>query len=219
MRLVLLGPPGAGKGTQGQALERAFGVPHVATGEIIRDHIARGTEFGRKVEAQLAAGNFVSDADVLYWVRKRLAEPDAAGGYILDGFPRDTAQAEAFAEPLDAVVDLLVPDEALIDRLSGRLVCPQCETAYHVLSQPPCMPGVCDRDGTPLVRRPDDDPEAVRRRLQIYHQFTEPLQVYYERRGLLVPVDALGEPKAVTARILSALSDLISDRALAKCGF
>ncbi len=215
MRLVLLGPPGAGKGTQGQALAQAFGVPHVATGKIIRDQIARGTEFGRRVQAQIAAGNFVSDADVLYWVERRLAEPDAAEGYILDGFPRDTAQAEAFVHPLDAVVDLIVPDEALIERLSGRLVCPQCETAYHVVSQTPKRPGVCDRDGTALVRRPDDDPNAVRRRLQIYHQVTEPLQAYYDRRRLLVRVDALGEPEAVTARILGALSD----RALAKRGF
>lgn len=215
MRLVLLGPPGAGKGTQGQALSLAFGVPHIASGEIIRDQVARGTEFGRKVEAQIAAGNFVSDADVLHWVGRRLAEPDAAEGYILDGFPRGTAQAEAFAQPLDAVVDLIVPDEAIIQRLSGRLVCPLCETAYHVGSRPPKRSGVCDRDGTPLVRRPDDDPAAVRHRLDIYHRVTEPLQSYYDRRGLLVRVDAQGEPEAVTTRIQSALSD----RALAKRGF
>jgi len=215
MRLVLLGPPGAGKGTQGQALSQAFGVPHVATGEIIRDQIARGTEFGRRVEAQIAAGNFVSDADVLYWVKRRLAEPDAAGGYILDGFPRDTAQAEAFTEPLDVVVDLIVADEALIERLSGRLVCPLCKTAYHRVSHPSRRPGVCDRDGTALVRRPDDDPAAVRHRLDIYHWVTEPLQAYYDRRGLLLRVDAQGEPEAVTTRILGTLSD----RALAKRDF
>ena len=212
MRLVLLGPPGAGKGTQGQALARAFGVPHVATGEIIRDQIGRGTEFGRKVEAQIAAGNFVPDADVLYWVGRRLAEPDAGRGYVLDGFPRDTAQAEAFTASLDAVVELVIADEALIERLSGRLVCPVCETAYHVVSHPPLRSGICDRDGTPLVRRPDDDPASVRRRLQIYHQVTEPLQAYYDRRGLLARVDAEGKPEAVTARILSALPD----QALAK---
>jgi len=215
VRLVLLGPPGAGKGTQGQALARTFGVPHVATGEIIRDQIARRTEFGRKVEAQIAAGNFVSDADVIYWVRRRLAQPDAADGYILDGFPRDTAQAEAFVHPLDVVVDLMVADEALIERLSGRLVCPQCETAYHVLSHPPKRAGVCDRDGVRLVRRPDDDPIAVRHRLHLYHQVTEPLQAYYDQRGLLVRVDALGDPATVTMHILDALSD----RALAKRDF
>ena len=213
--MVLLGPPGAGKGTQGAALALTFGVPHVATGEIIRDQIARGTDFGRKVEAQIAAGNFVSDADVLYWVTKRLAAPDAGGGFILDGFPRDTAQAEAFDEPLDVVVDLIVADDALVERLSGRLICPQCETTYHLASHPPKQPGICDRDGTPLVRRPDDDPEAVRHRLTLYHRVTEPLQAYYERRCLLVRVNALGEPEAVTARILSALSD----RALANRGF
>lgn len=213
--MVLIGPPGAGKGTQGQALARTFGVPHVATGEIIRDQIARGTEFGRKVKTQIAAGNFVSDADVSYWVRKRLAEPDAVNGYILDGFPRDTAQAEAFTEPLDVVVDLMVSDVALIERLSGRLVCPQCETTYHVVSRPPKRPGICDRDGAALVRRPDDDPEAVSHRLTLYHRVTAPLQAYYERRGLLVRVDALGEPGAITACILSALSD----KALANHGF
>ncbi len=213
--MVLLGPPGAGKGTQGPALARNFGVPHVATGEIIRDQIARGTEFGRRVEAQIAAGNFASDTDVLYWVRKRLAEPDADGGFILDGFPRDTAQAEAFEAPLDVVVDLIVADEALIERLSGRLLCPHCKTTYHLETHPPKLPGVCDRDGTRLVRRPDDGPEAVRHRLELYHRVTEPLQAYYGRRGLLIRIDALGVPATVTARILSALPDW----ALANRGF
>ena len=215
MRLILLGPPGAGKGTQGQELAQVFGVPHVATGEIIREQIARGTEFGRKVEAQIAAGNFASDADVLYWVRLRLAEPDAAAGYILDGFPRDRAQAEAFDGCVDVVVDLEVADAALVERLSGRLVCPKCETVYHTLSHPPKRAVVCDKDGTPLVRRPDDDPVAILHRLQIYHQVTEPLQAYYESRGLLVRVNASAAPKAVTGCILRALSD----RALANRAF
>jgi adenylate kinase len=206
MRLVMLGPPGSGKGTQGQALALEFGVPHIATGEIVRDHIARGTEFGRKIQAQIAAGNFASDEDILYWVSRRLSEPDASVGYILDGFPRDRAQAEAFDAPLNAVVDLLIGDDELITRLSGRLVCPQCETAYHVVYQPPITPGLCDHDGAELVRRPDDAPDAVRNRLRIYHQVTEPLQKYYSHRQLLVPVEALGEPSAVTQRILSALS-------------
>jgi len=209
VRMVLLGPPGAGKGTQGSALSKSFGVPHVATGDIIRDQIARGTAFGRKVEAQIAAGNFVSDDDVLFWVTRRLAEPDASAGYILDGFPRDTAQAEAFTEPLDVVVDLEVTDDVLIERLSGRLICPACETTYHMTGQSPRQPGVCDKDGKALVRRPDDEPEAVRHRLKLYHEVTEPLQSYYERRALLVRVDAQGKPQVVTARILSALSDRV----------
>ena len=206
MRLVLLGPPGSGKGTQGQALAQEFGIPHIATGEIVRDHIARGTEFGRKIQAQIAAGNFASDEDILYWVSRRLDEPDAAVGYILDGFPRDRAQAEAFGVPLDAVVDLLIADDELIARLSGRLVCPRCETAYHLIYQPPIQPGLCDHDGTELMRRPDDAPDAVRNRLRIYHQKTEPLKEYYSRRDLLLPVDAHGEPSVVTHRILSTLS-------------
>lgn len=205
--MVLLGPPGAGKGTQGSALSESFGVPHVATGDIIRDQIARGTTFGRKVEAQIAAGNFVSDDDVLFWVTRRLAEPDASAGYILDGFPRDTAQAEAFTELLDVVVDLEVTDDVLIERLSGRLICPACETTYHMTGQPPRQPGVCDKDGKALIRRPDDEPEAVRHRLKLYHEVTKPLQSYYKRRALLVQVDAQGKPQTVTARILNALSD------------
>ena len=206
MRLVLLGPPGAGKGTQGQALASEFCVPHIATGEIVRDHIARGTEFGHKIQAQIAAGNFASDEDILYWVSRRLAEPDASRGYILDGFPRDRAQAEAFEAPLDDVIYLLIRDDELITRLSGRLVCPMCETAYHVVYQPPITSGLCDHDGTELRRRPDDEPEAVRNRLRIYHRVTEPLKEYYSRRQLLVPVEAHGKTDAITQRILSALS-------------
>ena len=185
MRLVLLGPPGAGKGTQGAALSARLGVPHVATGEIVRDHIARGTEFGRKIEAAIAAGNFASDADILYWVGVRLAQPDAAHGYILDGFPRDVAQAEAFMPALDAVIDLEIAEDALVERLSKRLICD-------------------DKTGH-LVRRPDDEPETVRRRLLVYRERTVPLQAYYERRGLLRRVDALGPPEVITERIKLAL--------------
>lgn len=206
MRLVLLGPPGAGKGTQGAALERLYRVPHVATGEIVRDHIARHTDFGRKIEAAIAAGNFASDQDILYWVGRRLAEPDAQAGYILDGFPRDVAQAEAFAEPIDAVIDLEITEDALVERLSGRLVCPVCETVYNVQNHQPQKPGVCDHEGAKLVRRPDDAPDAVRHRLQIYRDRTEPLQAFYALRGLLHRVGAEGSPEAVTERIRTALA-------------
>ena len=146
MRLVLLGPPGAGKGTQGQALSARLGVPHVATGDLIRNHIARRTEFGCKVEAAIAAGNFASDADILYWVSRRLSEPDACRGYILDGFPRDLAQAQAFTDPLDLVFWIGVDDEALIGRMEGRQVCPACGMVYHVLYRKPLVAGYCDRE-------------------------------------------------------------------------
>ena len=186
MRLVLLGPPGAGKGTQGQALAKLLGVPHVSTGDIVRDHVARQTGFGRKVEAAIAAGNFVSDGDILYWVGVRLAEPDASCGYILDGFPRDVAQAEAFTQTLNAVIDLEIAEDALVERLSKRLIRD-------------------DKTGR-MVRRPDDEPDAVRRRLEVYKERTAPLQAYYAQRGLLKRVDALGEPDAVTERIRRALT-------------
>ncbi len=137
MRLVLLGPPGAGKGTQGQGLAAHFGVPHVATGDIVRDHIVRQTDFGRKIEAAIAAGNFASDEDILFWVGQRLSEPDAQNGYILDGFPRDLAQAEAFQSSLDAVFWLAVSDQTLIERMTGRQVCPRCGSVYHVVHCPP----------------------------------------------------------------------------------
>ena len=186
MRLVLLGPPGAGKGTQGQALATLLSVPHVSTGDIVRDHVARQTEFGRKVEAAIAAGNFASDADILYWVGVRLAEPDAGDGYILDGFPRDVAQAQAFTQTLNAVIDLEIAEEALVARLSKRLIRD-------------------DKTGA-MVRRPDDEPDAVRHRLEVYKERTAPLQAYYEQRSLLKRVDALGEPGAVTERIKHALA-------------
>jgi adenylate kinase len=186
VHLVLLGPPGAGKGTQGQALAVIYGVPHIATGDIIRDHIARQTEFGRNVEAAIAAGNFVSDEDIYYWVGRRLAEPDAQAGYVLDGFPRDVAQAEAFHSALDAVIDLEIAEEALIKRLSKRLV--------------------YDAKSAKMVRRPDDAPQAVRHRLKVYRELTAPLQAYYDQRGLLRRVDGTGSPQAVTERIRTALA-------------
>lgn len=186
MRLVLLGPPGAGKGTQGEALATLLSVPHVSTGDIVRDHVSRQTEFGRRIEAAIAAGNFASDADILYWIGVRLAEPDAQGGYILDGFPRDVAQAEAFTQALDAVIDLEIAEDALVERLSKRLI--------------------YDDKAAKMVRRPDDEPNAVRHRLEVYRERTAPLQAYYEKRDLLKRVDGSGEPTAVTECIKHALA-------------
>ncbi len=186
MRLVLLGPPGAGKGTQGEALSAMLHIPHISTGDIVRDHVARHTEFGRKVEAAIAAGNFAADADILYWVGARLAETDAKSGYVLDGFPRDVAQAEAFTQSLNAVIDLEIAENALVERLSKRLI--------------------YDEKSGRMVRRPDDEPDAVHHRLEVYRERTAPLQAYYEKRSLLKRVDALGEPADVTERIKNALA-------------
>ena len=215
MRLVLLGAPGSGKGTQGQRLAAFYGVPHIATGDLIRDHIARRTDFGRKVEAAIAAGNFAPDEDILYWVGRRLAEPDARRGCILDGFPRDLAQARSWDgrtrgtdTALDAVVELRMSEEALVERLVGRWVCPADGESYHVVHHPPQVPGHCDRDGVALVRRPDDAPGAVRRRLSVYNERTLPLRDYYRAQGLLHTVDAADDADAVAERIIFALQGL-----------
>ena len=215
MRLVLLGPPGAGKGTQGLRLAGHFGVPHVATGDIIRDHIARQTDFGRKIEAAIAAGNFAPDEDIVYWVGRRLAEPDARVGYVLDGFPRDLAQAKTLNDwrrdkglRLNAVVALTMSAEQLVERLSGRLVCPVDGEIYHVRHRPPRVAGRCDCDGTALFRRPDDAPEAVRHRFQIYNDRTLPLLEFYHAQGLLRTVDAAGDADSVFRHVIFALQDL-----------
>lgn len=215
MRLVLVGPPGAGKGTQGQRLAAHYGVPHIATGDIIRDHIARRTPFGRKVAAMIAAGYFAPDEDILYWVARRLTEPDARRGYVLDGFPRDLTQARIWDRQareatvgLDAVVELTISAESLIERLVGRLVCPVDGEIYHVVHRPPRVPGRCDNEGAALVRRPDDEPSAVRRRMQVYETMTMPLRDYYRAQGLLRTVDGSGNADAVTRDIIFALQGL-----------
>lgn len=205
MRLVLLGPPGAGKGTQGGALARRYGVPHIASGDIVRDHIAARTVFGRKIEAAIAAGNFASDKDIVYWVGRRLAEPDAHAGYVLDGFPRNLRQAKTFLDVLTAVVALEISDDILINRLAGRLICPVCDATYQIETCPPIQQGRCDRDGTLLVRRPDDDPSAIRHRLEVYRRETEPLEEFYGSRNLLLRVDANGTPETVTGLIEAGL--------------
>ncbi len=205
MRLLLLGPPGAGKGTLGRTLSRHFGVPHVAAGDIIRDHIARGTEFGRGVEAQIALGNFASDADILYWMSRRLEEPDAAGGYVLDGFPRTVSQAVAFDGVLDAVLWLNIDEAERQARLAGRLTCPQCGAIYHTASLPPKVRWVCDIDCMALMRRPEDDQDEQRQR--IYSEVTAPLEQFYAARSLVLPIDASGSPEQVTDRAIQLLED------------
>ncbi len=204
MRLLLLGPPGAGTATLGRALSCRFGVPHIAAGDIIRDHIARSTEFGRNVEAQIALGNFASDEDILYWVSQRLEEPDAAQGYVLDGFPRAISQAVKFDGALDAVIWLNIEEADRQARLAGRLTCPQCGAVYHQLFLPPVSSGFCDRDSAELIRRPEDSQDS--QRLRIYREVTAPLQSFYEAQGLCIPVDASGEPAQVMARTLAALA-------------
>ncbi len=207
MRLVLLGPPGSGKGTQGERLARTLGVPRISTGDILRRNVAQGTDLGRKAKAFMESGKLVPDELVIAMTAERLKEPDANKGFILDGFPRTIAQAEALSRltPLDAVVNLFLEPEELVKRSAGRRVCPKCESVYHVVSNPPKKPGICDKDGTALVTRPDDREEVVRTRIETYERQTAPLIQYYKDRGILREVYASGLIDEISERVEEAL--------------
>ncbi len=206
MILILLGPPGAGKGTQAKLLAAAVRVPHISTGDMFREHKAKGTEIGRKVQAIMDSGGLVTDDVTNAMVKERLSRPDVQGGFILDGYPRTTAQADylerllhSLGRKLDRVLSYEVAAEVLVDRLSGRRSCPRCGAVYHVSQNPPRRPGACDRDGAALVQRDDDRPESVTKRLDEYDVKTEPLKRYYRERGLLAPVEGVGAPEAILA--------------------
>lgn len=208
MRLVFLGPPGAGKGTQARRLADRYGIPQVATGDILREAIASGSELGQRARAYVERGELVPDEVMLAVVEERLRRADAQRGFILDGFPRTVAQAEGLDRllrrlgwRLDAVVLFEVPEEALVRRLAGRWTCPACGRVFHDVYNPPSTPGVCDADSTRLVQREDDRPETVRRRLAVYAEQTAPLVEYYRARGLLHRVDGSRDPEAVTDAI------------------
>lgn len=210
MRIVLLGAPGSGKGTQSQKLQAKHGVPQVSSGDILRDAVARGTELGLKAKAVMDAGQLVSDDIVLGLIRDRLSRPDAANGFILDGFPRNIDQAKALenlledlGQPLEAVLLLDVRRETLVERLAGRRVCPKCGTVYNVHSMPAGATG-CAKDGAELQQRPDDNEEVVARRLEVYERQTRPLVEHYSKLGLLRVVAGEGELDEVFERMESA---------------
>ncbi len=212
MNLVLLGPPGAGKGTQAKLLAAEHRVPHVSTGDMFRDHKARGTELGKRIQAVMDAGGLVTDEITNALVDVRVGRPDAANGFILDGYPRTTAQAEHLAAALraagrtiDRVVSYEVADEIVVDRIGGRWSCPGCGAVYHVTASPPRKAGTCDRDGGALVQREDDRPENVRKRMEEYARKTEPLKRFYAARGLLLAVDGVGTPESILAATRTGL--------------
>ena len=212
MILILLGPPGAGKGTQAKLLARDLGVPHISTGDMFRDHKARGTELGKKVDAIMASGGLVPDDVTNDMVKDRLSRPDVARGFILDGYPRTAAQAAyldqllvSMGRKLDRAVSYEIAQELLVDRMSGRRSCPKCGTVYHVTANPPRQAGLCDREGEALVQRDDDKAETVARRLREYEAKTEPLKRYYQERGSLSEVAGTGTPDAVLASALRVL--------------
>jgi adenylate kinase len=214
MRLVLLGPPGAGKGTQAQFLTERLGIPKISTGDMLRDAAEARTPVGIAAKAFTDKGRLVPDEIVLDLVKERLRHPDAARGYLLDGFPRTVVQAQSFdqwlaahGQALDAVADLQVRDDVIVDRISHRRVCPACHETYHLTSRPPRVDEICDACGHRLAQRDDDRPELVRERLRVYHERTEPVVAYYRAQGLLVRIDGDRPVEVVTGALLAAVEE------------
>lgn len=210
MRLVFLGPPGAGKGTIAALAKVSLSVPHVSTGELFRENIKNGTDLGKKVKGILAAGNLVPDEVTVAVVKERLSQPDAEKGYILDGFPRTIGQAEALSEisSVDCVVNFLLDRDSIVKRLSGRRMSKSTGKIYHLVYNPPKREGVDDETGEPLVQREDDKEEAILHRLEVYEEQTAPLVEYYRSQGLLLDIDAAGTPDEVHARMLERLRNV-----------
>ncbi len=213
MYVVFLGAPGAGKGTQAEVTAKKLGVPHIATGDVLRDAVRRGTELGKKAQGYMERGELVPDGLVVDLVADRLSQLDAAKGAVLDGFPRNIIQAQALDEVLkakgrgvDMALYLRVSEPELVARLAKRWECGACKIPYHEVANPPKTPGVCDRCGGPLIQRPDDRPETVRRRLKVYFEQTAPLLDYYRGRGVLVEVDGERPIPQVTEQIMAAVA-------------
>ncbi len=207
MKLMLLGAPGAGKGTQAKRLMEGLAIPQISTGDMLRAAVANQTPMGLEAKRHMDAGGLVPDEVVIGIVRDRLVEPDCREGYILDGFPRTVPQAEALAlfAQLDAVVAVDVAEDAVVGRLSGRRTCSACGAIYHVVHSAPSASGVCDRCGGELYQRSDDNEASIRERLSQYREKTAPLEAFYAAQGVLVRVDGFGEPDDVHARLLAAI--------------
>lgn len=210
MNLILLGAPGAGKGTQAEVICDKLGVPTISTGNIIREALSKGTEMGIKAKSFIDAGQLVPDEVVIGIIKERLAKDDCKNGFILDGFPRTIPQAEALdamGVVIDKVIDIEVPDDKIVQRLSGRRVCADCGASYHLEYKKPEKEGICNVCGGKLVQRKDDHPDTVLDRLKVYHEQTETLKDYYSKAGLLKVVEGQEEVAATTALTLKALED------------
>jgi adenylate kinase len=212
MRLILLGAPGAGKGTQAVTLAEKLNVPHISTGDIFRSNIREGTPLGKLVKEYLDRGALVPDEATIQIVKDRLQQEDCKNGFILDGFPRTIPQAESLDRelgkmdmPLDYVIDISVPDSEIIKRLSGRRVCSKCSMSYHTVFGPPKTEGICDSCGAPVVQRDDDREETVLNRLKTYHEQTEPLIDFYGRKGKLLTIDGRSKVAETTVSLFKAL--------------
>ena len=216
LNLILLGPPGAGKGTQAERLREDFGLPHISTGDMLRAQVAAGTELGTRAKGFMDAGTLVPDEVIVGMIGQRVSDADAGDGFLLDGFPRNEAQAEALAQALSgldrrltAALAIEVPDEEVVRRLSGRRVCVKNQAhIYHMELDPPKHEGVCDQDGSRLIQRDDDREETIRVRLEVYHRQTAPLIDYYDRTGLLRRFDGCRSADEVHDRIRATLATL-----------
>ena len=210
MKLILLGAPGAGKGTQAEVISAKLSIPAISTGNIIREALANGTEMGLKAKSFIDAGQLVPDDVVIGIIKERLAKDDCAAGFILDGFPRTIPQAEALdtmGVTIDRVISIEVADEKIAKRMSGRRVCKACGASYHLEYKKPAVEGICNACGGELIQRKDDHPDTVLDRLHVYHEQTEPLKGYYEKKGILRIVEGQEEVADTTALTLKALED------------
>jgi len=213
MKLILLGAPGAGKGTQAKRLEEAYGIVQLSTGDMLRAEVASGSEIGQELKAVMEAGNLVTDELIISMISSRVEQDDCKKGYILDGFPRTTAQAEALdamlaekGQKLDEVIEMVVNEDALVERITGRYTCAKCGQGYHDSFQKPKVEGVCDKcDGTDFSRRADDNEETVRSRLESYREQTAPIASHYEAKGMLKKVDGMADIDEVTAQLKAIL--------------
>lgn len=215
MNVVLMGPPGAGKGTQAELIKNEYPIPHISTGDMFREAVSQGTELGKEAKKYMDAGQLVPDQVTIGIVRERLAQPDCKKGFLLDGFPRTTVQAQALDEVLEesgrrieAVINIDVPSGVLIERMSGRVTCRECKAVYNVHSNPPQQRGVCDHCGGELIQRSDDQGDTVARRLDVYLEQTNPLLDYYQQRDMLYNIDGNRATRAVYADVKTILEKL-----------
>jgi adenylate kinase len=214
VRVILLGPPGAGKGTQATRIAERYGIPHISTGDILRANVREGTDLGQEAKRYMDAGDLVPDEVIMGMVADRLEQPDAEAGFLFDGFPRTVPQAEALegmlldrGEPLDAVLRLAVPQDEVVRRLTGRRTCSGCGRIFHLVFDPPAEPGRCDDCGGELTQRDDDTEAVVLNRLEVYRSQTQPLEHFYWERGLLRDVEAVGRPDEVSERAAQVLAE------------
>lgn len=215
MNVLLMGPPGAGKGTQADLIKDRYPIPHISTGDMFREAVSTGTELGREAKKYMDSGKLVPDEVTIGIVQERLAQDDCKEGFLLDGFPRTVKQAEALDQVLaklgkkvEAAINITVPEDILYERMSGRISCKDCKTVYHLKFNPPAKAGICDKCGGELIQRSDDQGDTVKRRLEVYAEQTNPLIEYYEKQGVLNDIDGNRDSQAVFADIVKVMESL-----------